>query len=68
MSDSLFKHGAEIVQTERNVKEKLVFLFIPEVPHTSIIHHTTIQGALQYNNITVFEKQKRVTMAGGRGR
>ena len=32
MSDSLLNHGAKIVQTEWNVKEKLVFLFIPEVP------------------------------------
>ena len=53
MSDSLFKHGAEIVQTERNVKEKLVLLFIHEETHTSIIHHTTKQQALQYYNITL---------------
>ena len=32
MSDSLLNHGAKIVQTEWNVKEKLVFLFISEVP------------------------------------
>ena len=32
MSDSLLDSGAKIVQTEWNVKEKLVFLFISEVP------------------------------------
>ena len=32
MSDSLLNRSAKIVQTEWNVKEKLVFLFIPEVP------------------------------------
>ena len=32
MSDSLLNRSAKIVQTEWNVKEKLVFLFISEVP------------------------------------
>ena len=32
MSDSLLNRSAKIVQTEWNVKEELVFLFISEVP------------------------------------
>ena len=32
MSDSLLNRSAKMVQTEWNVKEKLVFLFISEVP------------------------------------
>ena len=58
MSDSLLNHGAKIVQTEWNVKEKLVFLFISEVPPildaSAKVQRKTIGSPICRQLVTIF--------------